>query len=120
MVLLNTPGPVIIMPWYRVPNVTEDTVRVVLAMDPTNTAAGIITPVMVVDATVWDVLTVQLVPEPAIIVVPLVTPVPEMVMPGRIVPVIAPPMVKVVVEIEADAMTALPKILPVNVVDPTV
>lgn len=53
-----------------------------------------------VDATVCDGDTVQVEPEPEIIYVPAVTPVPVIICPGEIVPDVNDPIVNVVPEIE--------------------
>jgi hypothetical protein len=56
--------------------------------------------VIVVLDTVCDALTVQELPLPAVIVVPAVTPVPDMLVPITIVPDVTEVTVKVVPEIE--------------------
>jgi hypothetical protein len=68
-------------------------------------------PVMDVEATVWETLTVQDVPLPAVIVVPAVTPVPEITMPIAMVPV-GDEVVKVVADMEPVKVAVEPVVVP--------
>lgn len=67
---------------------------------------------MDVDETVCETLTVQDDPLPAVMVVPAVTPVPEMTMPMAIVPV-GVEVVKVVVDMEPVKVAVEPVVTPV-------
>ena len=69
-----------------------------IVLDPL-VVTTVLLPVMVVEATVCEALTVQDSPLPAVIVVPAVTPVPEITIPMAIVPDETDATVSVVVAI---------------------
>ena len=80
-------------------------------MDPL-VVATVLYPVMVVEAAVCEVLTVQDDPLPAVIVVPAVTPVPDRTMPMAMVPEVTDATVRVVVDMEPTKIAVEPVVVP--------
>lgn len=75
--------------------------------------ATVLYPVMLVPAvTVWDGVTVQDNPLPAVIVVPAVTPVPDKTMPIAIVPDVTDATVSVVVAMAPTKTAVEPVVVP--------